>query len=182
MLMNEYLCERESWGYYTNLQLCALREAWRLWKELEANQAQTQQYHPNRAREQCVVIINLLGLSVSQLLGQNAGLKKEDSVWGPSKLLEKVLDRLSVGKVLRDRLTAEFGKFIEDYDGCRHFGPQKHDRVTRITLESTRMHLDLCLEIWDTICVHHSADFEGIREVVDGLASGRTDYDPPLVQ
>lgn len=177
----EYYCYRESWGCSTNLQLWSLYVAYKQWQELERFMAENESERSieSRIREQCVVIISLLGLSVSQLLGQNAP-DQNNRVPPPRILLPKVLDRLSVEKRRRDELEEEFRIFIEDYDACRHFGAIKHDIVTAIDMKKTEKYVDLCLSIFNAICGEALTEYEGIKGVLDELNNGK-DYAPQEV-
>jgi len=131
----------------------------------------------SRIREQCVVVIDLLGLSLSQLLGQNVRIAAEH-VPSLKKLLGKVLDRFLPESESRETLEAGFHNFKVDYDACRHFGQPKHETVTSISLKKTRKHVRLALRIWDTICSQVSQDYTGIEEILNGLLKGGLDYAP----
>jgi hypothetical protein len=61
----------DSTGEHTNLQLYALRHARRLWEELMIDYARDRETTEN-LHERCVLIVATLGLSIAQLLGQNA--------------------------------------------------------------------------------------------------------------
>lgn len=174
--MTKYYCYRESWGYCTNLQLFSLSQAWRLWSELKL---QSQTLNKSRTREYCVVIIDLLGLSVTQLLGQN--IPENHNCRGsrlpcPKDLLPIVFESLSGPIDDWERLKGDFCEFVDIYDDCRHFGEMKYNTIECITLESTERYFDLILSIWKSICSPIDPSFESIEELLDKVNSRELDY------
>lgn len=142
---------RQSWGIGTNLQLHALRVAWRLLNDLKSKQDPLRE---GRIKERCVVIVDLLGLSLSQLLGQNYGGDATD-LDAPRKLFESFLAKAGANASVRvpPNLKVRFDKFWGFYDDCRHFGASKHGEVDQLTLESTDAFMDPAIEIWDLVCL-----------------------------
>lgn len=171
--MDEYYCHRESWGFNTNLQLCSLLQAWRIWKELESRHGGLS---TNREREQCVVVIDLLGLSLSQLLGQNVPGKKEE-LPAPADLLDMVLNNLPLERSRKNAIKHKFKEFIKDYDACRHFGLPKYETVAKITFEQTGKYVELTLLIWDTVCRNANTDFDSTVGLLEKLCGDCLEYD-----
>ncbi len=124
-------------------------------------------------------IVNALGLSLSQLLGQNlAG--SQVVIPNPKKLFRDFLAKVTKpGTADKQRLNQLFIQLIDDYDASRHFGPSKHGRVRGLTLQKTKQFLDVTYEIWDHVIYYYKnksargraelADYEGIQEVLDTL-------------
>ena len=170
MIGGPYYC-RESSGFGTNLQLYSLRVAWRLLNELKSRQEHLQE---SRIRERCVVIMDLLGLSLSQLLGQNTPSNSK-MVPSPTKMLDNLLINTNMDLNKKQNLKNQFEKFVEFYDACRHFGISKHENIDRLTLNITDDFCELAIEIWDFVCVHsdsdshasHPVDFNSVREILD---------------
>ena len=160
---------RESGGIGTNLQLHSLREAWRFWQDLQCKKDSLSE---SRIRERCVVIVALLGLSVSQLLGQNVSINSKD-VPAPRTLLQTFLNKTSLPKQRKTSVIKRFNHFLNFYDDCRHFGAPKHERIGRLSLQNTKDFLCLTIEIWDLVLDHYRSghdailQFRSIFEVLD---------------
>lgn len=158
---------RESWGSGTNLQLYALRKAWRTWEELGQRRNDLIE---SRIRERCVIVVDLLGLSISQLLGQNAP-HESVKVEAPRRLLSGLLRRVGCHEGRREDLETGFAEFMSFYDDIRHFGQPKHENLDRLDFATTAAFVDLSIEIWDLIIGSsrqegHHVDFESIREIL----------------
>jgi len=67
----------DSTGEYTNLQLYSLRQAQRYWREIQQDYQKYGEDTEN-LKERCVFVIAALGLSISQLLGQNNPTLQKD--------------------------------------------------------------------------------------------------------
>ena len=139
----------DSGGAFTNLQLYCLRQAHRAWDELEADY-QLDEEHTNQLRERCVFAVATLGLSISQLLGQN-NPKPEAGVPAPAKLLRSFVNAHG----LDPKLATEFARFQYFYDGCRHFGKSTsgigHRRVDDLTFGAARECFDVGNRIWRAV-------------------------------
>ena len=168
--MNESIyCVRESYGIYTNLQLFSLRQAWRCWSELKQDK-------DNLTEEKCleryVVVIDLLGLSLSQLLGQNIQ-HSSSRVDPPKQLLSRFLSITTYSDEIKENLIDRFKEFINYYDGCRHFGLPKHEIINTLTYRKTEQFVNLALEIWDRVINHFAPvyedaeSFEIIKDILD---------------
>lgn len=161
---------RESWGVGTNLQLHALRQAWRLWEELRTKK---DSLSLSRMRERCVVIIDLLGLSLSQLLGQNLSSFSDHRVPSLKDLWGQLMDVARIPSRCKTEIDKKFKKFVLFYDDCRHFGISKHEKINKLTVEATSGFMKLALDIWDVVCDHFRTDdnaaleFHSVRDVLD---------------
>jgi hypothetical protein len=161
---------RESWGVGTNLQLHSLRQAWRLWGDLRQKQGFLK---PSRITERCVVIIDLLGLSMSQLLGQNFSRSLEPRIPSLENLWKSFLGVVSLTEEKKESLKHRFQAFLVFYDDCRHFGTAKHDKIDTLTLEATVEYVELALDIWDAVCGHFrttdnaALEFKSVRNILD---------------
>ena len=76
MAETKYYCYLESYGAYTNLQLYSLKKAYEEWETLSESYEQCGDNTEN-LKEKLVFVVSCLGLSLSQLLGQNAVNIKE---------------------------------------------------------------------------------------------------------
>lgn len=161
---------RQSWGIGTNLQLHSLRQAWNLWKELQTKRSDLK---PARIRERCVVIISLLGLSISQLLGQNFSNSNTGKIPSPKCLLGNFIKSSDLPVHTQSDIKHKFGELISFYDAIRHFGIPKHEKINRLTFEKTGGMINFSIELWDTVCHHFKSkrtspiSFASIREIIE---------------
>ncbi len=116
-----YYCYRDSPPGVgnTNLQLYSLQQAAYSWNEAVEMESDPTAEH---VTERLAFILNALGLSLSQLLGQNCPSPETKKIDEPSKLLRAVLKRASVAETTRSRLESTFKCFLSYYDALRHFG------------------------------------------------------------
>lgn len=160
---------RESYGIGTNLQLYSLRQAWRCWKDLSSKKDQLGE---GKIRERCVVTVDLLGLSLSQLLGQNASLTST-KIPAPRKLLPAFLNQSAITEPQKNGLINRFNDFLATYDDCRHFGVTKHQKLDNLDLDTTESFVNLSIEIWDIVIGRFRSGreqeviFGSIREILD---------------
>ena len=138
----------DSNGEDTNLQLYSLKQAKLYWAALTNDLAQgrdVEHFH-----ERCVFIICIIGLSVTQLLGQNNPVPG-NRVPSPSKIFESLVDEHQLAHELKD----QFREFVDTYDHCRHFGltsdGSRHWQVSQVTLEKTRKLYEFGLFVWSTV-------------------------------
>ena len=179
-------CEIDSSGCSTNLQLHALLQAHRHWENLKA---ETGGLSEARIRECAVFIVSCLGLSLSQLLGQNDPKTRQRTSGGvpsPKKLFGRVLR----GRPGHAALEPTFTDFMQYYDDCRHFGQPKYGRIDTLDLPTCGRFVEMTLDIWDAV-VHryreeHDGDgdsfegYEGIRCVVEELLDPEADDETGL--
>jgi hypothetical protein len=157
---------RTSPGIGTNLQLYSLRQAWRCWQDLDLKK---DRLASGKIRERCVVIVDLLGLSLSQLLGQNTP-RNSESVQTPRKLLPLFLEQASLPDAEKENLEERFRGFITVYDACRHFGPPKYATIDSLNVAKTESFVYLTVDIWNVVLKHYAAGqdvFKSITEILD---------------
>ncbi|MBZ9740416.1 MULTISPECIES: hypothetical protein [unclassified Mesorhizobium] len=150
----------------TNLQLYALRQARRHWNELAADYLQDKETTKDLV-ERCVFTIATLGLSVSQLLGQNDPAPLAGKVASPRVIWKRFIAHHGVTGVSAD----EFDKFIDIYDGCRHFGLSPdgfgHTRLESLDFEATRGWYEVAHRIWLAVIKALLADPQNLIEDMD---------------
>ena len=151
----------------TNLQLYSLEKAATEWNELLDLINEPYPLNANSVVERIAFIINCLGLSLSQLIGQNSPSSNRGRIESPSKLLPKVLEEIS-DKTTRERITDEFNDFLVYYDAIRHFGKVKQNSVDKLTIEKLDFFRKMAIEIWDIIISKYRQDEEN---EIDDFAS-----------
>jgi hypothetical protein len=157
---------RSSPGIGTNLQFYSLRQAWRCWRDLSS---QKDKLGEGKIRERCVLTVVLLGLSLSQLLGQNTPLTS-GSILPPIKLLSLFLNQTDISDTKKESLNSRFREFMNAYDACRHFGPSKYQKIENLDLKATESFFNLTIEIWDIVIGHFEVGqdiFKSICEILD---------------
>jgi hypothetical protein len=136
-----YYCRRESEGsaLSTNLQLYSLREAAKGWNDLVETITLRGLGGVDELKERLVFILVCLGLSLSQLLGQNSPFPDRDRMDQPGALLSNILARSHVDRTTRRRLYSTFQDFLSYYDSVRHFGRDRDEKnyrtIDRLTIE-----------------------------------------------
>lgn len=138
----------DSSGEDTNLQLYSLKQAKIHWAALQrdlADGGEVDHFH-----ERCVFVICTIGLSVSQLLGQN-NPAPDERVPSPKHIFDSLVDRHGLDPTLK----VKFKEFIDTYDRCRHFGltndGSRHWQVSQVTLDRTRELYEFGLAVWGTV-------------------------------
>lgn len=130
----------------SNLQLYSLLQAKRYWNAL-ARDYRRHKEATGYLTERCVFIVATLGLSVSQLLGQNDPSPKS-RVATPTEIWKRFVAQHRVTDVSTD----EFEQFIDAYNACRHFGVSSggtgHSRLEQLDFDATRGWYELTLRIW----------------------------------
>lgn len=133
----------------TNLQLYSLKQAKLYWAALEADLSHntlTTDIH-----ERCAFIICTIGLSISQLLGQNHPSPEEGRVTRPKAIFDLLVTKHSLDIALKEK----FKDFIDAYDHCRHFGltsdNSRHVQVSQITVDKTRELYEFGLHVWQIV-------------------------------
>ncbi|ESY83191.1 hypothetical protein X740_03020 [Mesorhizobium sp. LNHC221B00] len=150
----------------TNLQLYALLQARRYWDELAVNYLQDREATTDLI-ERCVFIVATLGLSVSQLLGQNDPAPPVGRVASPRAIWKRFVVQHHITEVGTD----EFDKFIDIYDACRHFGVSPdglgHARLELLDFEATRRWYEVACRIWLAVIKALRSDPENFIEEID---------------
>ncbi|TRC71581.1 hypothetical protein FJV80_33230 [Mesorhizobium sp. WSM4310] len=150
----------------TNLQLYALKQAQHHWNELSANYLQDKEATKDLV-ERCVFIVATLGLSVSQLLGQNDPAPPVGRIASPRAIWKRFVAQHSLTVISTD----EFDKFIDIYDACRHFGVSPdglgYARLEPLDFEATRGWYELAHRIWSAVIKALRADPQNVIEEID---------------
>ena len=135
-------------GEDTNLQLYSLKQAKLQWAALQHDLKlgdDVEHFH-----ERCVFLICTIGLSVSQLLGQNNPAPSK-RVPSPKDIFDSFVDIHGLDPTLKLKLK----EFADAYDHCRHFGltsdGSRHWQVSQVTLDKTRELYETGLLIWETV-------------------------------
>ncbi len=177
-----YYCHLDSTGSleYTNLQLYSLQKAANDWNELVDLIADHGIDHVDRPRERLVFILSCLGLSLSQLLGQNCPSPEKDKMDQPRVLLGTILIRAGVDRTKQRRLNKTFTDFLSYYGAVRHFGENKNKQnyltVDQLTFRRLDRFLRMTIEIWDIVIAMYREDqktdiedFTSVSDAVGGL-------------
>jgi len=130
------------------LQLFSLRQAAKYWVSLvDEVSAGTfvEDFH-----ERCVFVVCTIGLSVSQLLGQNVPVPT-----GRVPSPEAIFRALSNTHGLDPALATDFKRFVDRYDQCRHFGlttdQARHHEVSKMTFQETKWVYEFGLKVWSLV-------------------------------
>ena len=129
---------------HTNLQLYSLQKAAIDWNELIDSSKNNRIVPKGHLRERLAFILSCLGLSLSQLLGQNCPSPKKDKMDQPGDLLNTIFINADVDRTKRRHLNKSFEDFLSYYNVIRHFGKNKdgyHFRIhpiIKVTSQSTR--------------------------------------------
>lgn len=115
-----------------------------------------------------------MGLSVSQLLGQN-NPTPGSRVPSPYRIFDYLVEEHQLDSTLKD----QFRGFIEVYDHCRHFGltsdGSRHWQVSQVTLDKTRKLYEFGLLVWATVIEIYRRD---PRNELDDLNLGDVENEP----
>jgi hypothetical protein len=159
-----YYCRCASAGGLldTNLQLYSLQQAANGWNDLVKTIAARGLDSVDNLKERLTFILSCLGLSLSQLLGQNSPSPDKDKVDQPGKLLQNILVRSHVDPTTQLRLNSTFQEFLEYYDSVRHFGrarnEKKHRTIDRLTTQEVDRFRRMTLEVWDAVIAMYRDD------------------------
>ncbi|MCK9377953.1 MAG: hypothetical protein M0P73_17665 [Syntrophobacterales bacterium] len=160
-----------------NLQLYSLQKAANDWNERVDLIVDHGINHVDHPRERLVFILSSLGLSLSQLLGQNCPSPGKEKMDKPGVLLGKILIRARVDRTKRCRLNKTFSDFLLYYGAVRHFGENKNKKNYHLVDQLTPGILDqfrrMTIEIWNIIIAMYRNDpkndiddFRSISDVV----------------
>jgi len=150
-----------------NLQLFSLKKAAENWNELVywINTKGT----VNQQKERLVFILNCLGLSLTQLLGQSNPYLGEEDIPSPYKLLISIMKYNKNDRVKRREMAIKFKEFLIYYNSIRHFGKNKNENkykiIDQLTLEKLDQFRKLTIDIWDEVC--GLKDQAGVNRSVD---------------
>lgn len=145
----------------SNLQLFSLIQAERYWLKAQEIYGKNEKDTP-KLIEYYAFIISCIGLSLTQLLGQNySGQNKR--IPSPVDLFKHVLENAKnmPEKAYKD-LDAAFKDLIETYDKCRHFGVAEggkpHRIVAQLTLMKTSAYMQTTYKVWDAVIAVFAAN------------------------
>ncbi len=145
----------DSSGDETNLQVYSLQQAASYWNDLLEERSKLDEDQIPDHKERLVFIINCLGLSLSQLLGQNWPSPNKNNIDNPGTLLGSILKNSKIDRIVRTHLNKGFQEFLEYYGSIRHFGlnrdQKNYKKVDNITFAKVCFFRNICIEIWDTI-------------------------------
>lgn len=154
----------DSTGEDTNLQLYSLKQAKLQWAALQDDLSTGDEV--DHFHERCVFLICTIGLSVSQLLGQN-NPEPSKRVPAPKSIFDSLVERHGLDPALKIR----FEEFIDTYDHCRHFGltndDSRHWQVRQVTLDKTRKVYETGLLVWNTVISIFRRDPENELDELD---------------
>jgi hypothetical protein len=141
----------------TNLQLYSLKKAACEWNEVIDLIINDGIGHVDHLKERLAFILSCLGLSLSQLLGQNCPSPEKEKMDNPGILLGKILKDNRVDRTKRRWLNNAFKDFLLYYDAVRHFGENKDQQnyrtIDQLTLKRLNRFVHMTVEIWDIIIV-----------------------------
>ena len=176
-------------GFATNLQLYSLRQAYRDWIYLQEH---NDNLTDEKIKEICVFITATLGLSLSQLLGQNfPGPHTREGVPAPKKLFENIMPKYFNDTNKYNTLKNNFFELVDFYDASRHFGLDKdkkrHDKMDDITIYKVNDFLKTAFDIWDYIILFKKNEknsqlyeYTNIKDLLDNLEEGN--YQEDLIE
>lgn len=161
----------------TNLQIYSLQKAASDWNKLIDLISDRGVDHVDHLRERLAFILSCLGLSLSQLLGQNCPSREKEKMPMPGVLLSNILREAGIDRINKLRLNKTFTSFLTYYGAVRHFGENKDEQNYRTIDQLTPRILDrfrcMTIEIWDIIIAIYKKDpendlndFRSISELV----------------
>ncbi len=171
-----YYCHLASSGDIdgTNLQLYSLEQAAAHWNDMIKY---SQFDETGWSKQRRAFILSCLGLSLTQLLGQNSPAPAKNMIGDPEKLLSALLVSAPIDRLTSRRLKATFKDFLTYYSAVRHFGKNKEDanyrKLEKLTVHQLERFRAMTLEVWDVLISLHRKnkrndidDFRSISEVV----------------
>jgi hypothetical protein len=174
----------------TNLHLYSLQQAARCWNDLARDRVELLPEWVPYYQERLAFILSCLGLSLTQLLGQNVPSLEKKRMARPGELLTAILAHAAVDEVTKAKFKSTFGDFLSVYDAVRHFGNsghgEKYRKLEELTIEQLDRFRQMTIEIWDVVIAMYrtdkdsAVDIETISDVVrfvdiDAAATLQTD-------
>jgi hypothetical protein len=146
----------------TNLQLYSLKKAAEGWNDLVEAVHKFGADEVDHFTERLAFIISTLGLSLSQLIGQNCPLPEKEKMDQPGEMFSSLVKRTCTDRTTRRRLNGTFRDFLAYYAAIRHFGKNKNDEnyhtVDRLTLAELNRFRQMTIEIWDLVIAMYRQD------------------------
>ena len=145
----------ESYGVETNLQLYSLKQAAAYWNDLLNQIDSTGEESVIDLKERIVFVLSALGLSLTQLLGQNWSVPDKDKIDNPGELLGLILKCSHLDRAKKNRLKKGFADLLNYYGVVRHFGRNKdlknYQYIDDLSVEKLKSFIELTLDIWDAV-------------------------------
>lgn len=139
----------------TNLQLYSLEKAAGAWNDLVSAVNELGAKNVDHFTERVAFIISSLGLSLSQLIGQNCPSPRKKEMDQPGEIFSFLVKRACTDRTKQKRLNKTFRDFLTYYAAIRHFGKNKNDEnyntVDRLSLAELNRFQKMTLEIWDLV-------------------------------
>lgn len=161
---------------HTNLQLYSLKRGADEWNELVDAVERVGLDAVDHLTERLAFVLSCLGLSLSQLIGQNCPSPDKEKMDQPGDLLSALLNRITSDRTTRRRLNSTFGDFLRYYGAIRHFGRIKDNKnyraVDELTLDVLNRFRLMAIEIWNLVIdMYHqdkenNIEFTSVTEVV----------------
>lgn len=151
----------------TNLQLYSLEKASECWNGLVEEIRSNEKDEINNYTERLAFILSTLGLSLSQLIGQNCPSPEKEKMDKPGEMFSSLVNRACTDRTIRRRLNTTFREFLTYYAAIRHFGQNKNDKnyhtVDQLTLAELNRFRQMTIEIWDLVITmyHKNENFTG---------------------
>ena len=116
-------------------------------------------------KERCVFVLATLGLSISQLLGQN-----DPAIRDKVRYAIQIFDDFVDAHGLNPHLKTRFKQFNYFYNGCRHFGKTTggagYTRIDELTFPVAKECFEFGMEVWKTVIgVHRKEDESKLDEL-----------------
>jgi len=145
----------ESSGVETNLQLYSLKQAALYWNALVNERDASGEETILDLTERIVFVLSCLGLSLTQLLGQNWPLPDRKTNDTAGELLGLILKCSHLDRTEVKRLNKGLADLLQSYGAIRHFGENKdlanYQAVDDLSVPRLKGFVKLTLDIWDTV-------------------------------
>ena len=146
----------------TNLQLYSLKKAAEGWNDLVEAVHKFGADEVDHFKERIAFIINTLGLSLSQLIGQNCPSPERAKMDRPGDMFSSLVKRTNTDRATQRRLNSTFRDFLTYYAAIRHFGKNKNEEnyhiIDRLTLAELNRFRQMTIEIWDLVIAMYRKD------------------------
>ncbi len=165
----------DSSGDETNLQVYSLHQAAESWNELIGEIETSGIDNVSYLKEKLVFILSCLGLSLSQLLGQNWPSPHKKEIDNPGNLLGSILKNSKIDRITRKDLNKSFQEFLGYYNAIRHFGlnedAKTYAKIDDLTFSKLCEFKNLAVDIWNMILLifkrNEENDLQDITSITD---------------
>ncbi len=162
----------------TNLQLYSLYEAARCWNKL-IELLSGDNYGEGHIKERQVFTLNCFGLSLTQLLGQNAPPSNKGKIDSPKILIKRIFKHYHITQDKQDYLNKAAEDFFNYYDKLRHFGKQYYKFTDELTLETLNQFRSTTIDIWDTMLAIFKKNKKNELDAITSITQIVWFNDPP---